>query len=217
MLMLVRDKVPYYLILITSQCSLYSTGRSVIWLCRWAHCRAYRIFPLIYQLNQFRLASSGTPHATLSDSKRLWDLRSLQHRPKRQSRPLGRKYNFYTVFQAELIMFYSNTAITSQLKAAASGIVSAQAGVDTILQALFTGQTAPANARQQVGDGISAAATALNSAIANSYVFLFLLVDMCVDWVLGRLLICPLLSLVLNLRLQGRFQPVSKFFPTAIE
>ncbi|KDR70399.1 hypothetical protein GALMADRAFT_884482 [Galerina marginata CBS 339.88] len=58
----------------------------------------------------------------------------------------------------------SDTATTSQLQTAAGGITSAQAGVNTILQALFTGQTAPANARQQVGDGLNVATTALNSA-----------------------------------------------------
>ncbi|PPQ94086.1 hypothetical protein CVT25_009235 [Psilocybe cyanescens] len=62
----------------------------------------------------------------------------------------------------------NDTAAVSQLKAAANGIQSAQAGVDTILQALVTGQAPPANARQQVGDGIDAAGAALISAFGNS-------------------------------------------------
>ena len=80
----------------------------------------------------------------------------------------------YPTFElkAQLITLSRDTTIVSQLKTAATGIESAQAGVNTILQALFSGQAAPANSRQQVGDGINAAAAALNSALANSCVFL---------------------------------------------
>jgi len=57
----------------------------------------------------------------------------------------------------------SDAASAAQLQTAATGITSAQAGVKTIAGALLTGQAAPADARTQVGDGLTAATTALNS------------------------------------------------------
>ena len=48
------------------------------------------------------------------------------------------------------------------------GINNAQAGIATIAKALLTGQKAPADARQQVEDGLTSAGSALASI--NSYV-----------------------------------------------
>jgi len=44
---------------------------------------------------------------------------------------------------------------------AQSGVDSASDGIKTILGALFSGQTAPANARDQVGTGLNDALTAM--------------------------------------------------------
>ncbi|KDR70084.1 hypothetical protein GALMADRAFT_905540 [Galerina marginata CBS 339.88] len=57
----------------------------------------------------------------------------------------------------------SDSATVAQLQTAAKGISSAQAGVATIATALFTGQQAPAAARQKVQDGLDAATSALGS------------------------------------------------------
>uniref|UniRef100_A0A8H7XSM8 Uncharacterized protein n=1 Tax=Psilocybe cubensis TaxID=181762 RepID=A0A8H7XSM8_PSICU len=62
----------------------------------------------------------------------------------------------------------NDTAVISQLQTAASGIQSADAGVATILQALVSGQAPPADARQQVGDGLNSAAAALVVAFGNA-------------------------------------------------
>jgi len=68
----------------------------------------------------------------------------------------------------------SDSATVSQLQTASSGISSAKAGVATIAQALFLGQTAPAAARQKVQDGLDAATSALgltastDSAVTNA-------------------------------------------------
>lgn len=68
---------------------------------------------------------------------------------------------------------YRDSATVSQLQTAANGISSADSGVKTIAGALLTLQQAPAAARQQVEDGLTAATSALSSV--SSYVFLFLL------------------------------------------
>ncbi|PPQ89886.1 hypothetical protein CVT25_004808 [Psilocybe cyanescens] len=60
----------------------------------------------------------------------------------------------------------SDPATVAQLQTAAQGVSSAQAGVATIAKALLTGQQAPASARQQVQDGLTAASTALGSTAA---------------------------------------------------
>lgn len=49
--------------------------------------------------------------------------------------------------------------------------------MDTILQALVTGQAPLADARQQVGDGLNSAAAALSAAFGNVYVDLFVIID----------------------------------------
>lgn len=56
------------------------------------------------------------------------------------------------------------------MSTAQEGLDNANAGVQTIAQALKQGQTAPANARTQVEDGLAKAQTALSSA--NSLVLL---------------------------------------------
>ena len=54
-------------------------------------------------------------------------------------------------------------AVTNATTTALGGLDSAQQGIDTILQALFQGQTAPADSRNQVGLGLQTAQDSLNS------------------------------------------------------
>ncbi|PAV20190.1 hypothetical protein PNOK_0512400 [Pyrrhoderma noxium] len=57
----------------------------------------------------------------------------------------------------------SDPAVTNATTTALGGLDSAQQGIDTILQALFQGQTAPADSRNQVGLGLQTAQDSLNS------------------------------------------------------
>ncbi|KAK7678074.1 hypothetical protein QCA50_013479 [Cerrena zonata] len=57
----------------------------------------------------------------------------------------------------------SDPAGSQGISAVSDGLSNAQAGIATIAKSLFTGQAAPADARQQVADGLTAAGTALAS------------------------------------------------------
>ncbi|THH19535.1 hypothetical protein EUX98_g8755 [Antrodiella citrinella] len=52
---------------------------------------------------------------------------------------------------------------STQIAAVSSGLGNVSSGIDTIAAALFTGQDAPAAARDQVAQGLTAAITAANS------------------------------------------------------
>ncbi|EJD01795.1 uncharacterized protein FOMMEDRAFT_156920 [Fomitiporia mediterranea MF3/22] len=56
----------------------------------------------------------------------------------------------------------SDSSVTSATSDALTGINSAQDGIATIAKALISGQTAPADARDQVGQGLTTAQNALN-------------------------------------------------------
>ncbi|KAH8099915.1 hypothetical protein DFH11DRAFT_1737484 [Phellopilus nigrolimitatus] len=56
----------------------------------------------------------------------------------------------------------ADPSVTNATTTALSGLNSAQSGISTIAKALLTGQTAPADARDQVGQGLSTAQTALS-------------------------------------------------------
>lgn len=62
----------------------------------------------------------------------------------------------------------SDPAVTSAASTALTGLNSAKSGIETIAEALITGQTAPAAARDQVASGLESASTALGGI--NSYV-----------------------------------------------
>ena len=57
----------------------------------------------------------------------------------------------------------SDASVTSAASAAMSGLTTAQQGIETIASALLQGQTAPADARTQVGNGLTAASQALGN------------------------------------------------------
>lgn len=60
-------------------------------------------------------------------------------------------------------IYLSDAAGAQGISAVTDGINNAQAGISTIAKALLTGQTAPADARQQVEDGLVAAGSALSN------------------------------------------------------
>ncbi|KAF9260417.1 hypothetical protein L218DRAFT_946832 [Marasmius fiardii PR-910] len=57
----------------------------------------------------------------------------------------------------------NDSAVASSLSDAQTGLASAKGGVRTIAQAILSGQNAPADARDQVGTGLTSAASALSS------------------------------------------------------
>lgn len=57
----------------------------------------------------------------------------------------------------------SDPAVTNATTTALNGLSSAESGIQTILEAIFAGQKAPADARDQVGDGLTVAQNALDS------------------------------------------------------
>ena len=56
-----------------------------------------------------------------------------------------------------------DSSVTDATTTALGGLTSAQQGIATIAKALLTGQTAPADARDQVGQGLQTAQSSLAS------------------------------------------------------
>lgn len=60
-------------------------------------------------------------------------------------------------------MSYSNSTVATAVANAKAGLETSTAAVTTILDALFSGQSPPSDARDQVGDGFTQTLEALQS------------------------------------------------------